>query len=465
MPDIILASVLNNASSIVSGTYEGAVEIVGDKTDGALLYWASQHEPNYQNLRKNASIVDEYLFDTETKSITTVVKEGESLKVLVRGAPEEILERSENVNKEEIEKKIDEYASLGLRVIGFASKKIGSSDWKKSLESDLEFIGLIGIYDPPRVEAKDAIREARNAGIRTIMVTGDNEITALAIAKEIGLVEEDGVITGDGLKKLTDEELDKEIERVSVFARIEPEDKLRIVEAAKRKGLIVGVTGDGINDTLALKRADVGIAMGDTGTDVAKEAADIVLSDDNYSTIVHAVEEGRKIYDNILKAITYLLTSNLSEISLIVLAFLLNMPLPLLPTQILWINLVTDGLPALALASDKKSPDILKRSPRNPHAPILSKERLTFIFSFGFGLAILLLAVFYLSLQSHSEVFARTVVFNTLIFSHMMLAFIVRGRLLFRGNRLLVASVLFTIFLQVIITVTPFFQDLFKIGF
>ena len=205
--------------------------------------------------------------------------------------------------------------------------------------------------------------------------------------------------------------------------------------------------------------------MGDTGTDVAKEAADIVLSDDNYSTIVHAVEEGRKIYDNILKAITYLLTSNLSEISLIVLAFLLNMPLPLLPTQILWINLVTDGLPALALASDKKSPDILKRSPRNPHAPILSKERLTFIFSFGFGLAILLLAVFYLSLQSHSEVFARTVVFNTLIFSHMMLAFIVRGRLLFRGNRLLVASVLFTIFLQVIITVTPFFQDLFKIGF
>ncbi|HBB76396.1 MAG: hypothetical protein A2186_01685 [Candidatus Levybacteria bacterium RIFOXYA1_FULL_41_10] len=465
LPDIILASVLNNASSIVSGTYEGAVEIVGDKTDGALLYWASQHEPNYQNLRKNASIVDEYLFDTETKSITTVVKEGESLKVLVRGAPEEILERSENVNKEEIEKKIDEYASLGLRVIGFASKKIGSSDWKKSLESDLEFIGLIGIYDPPRVEAKDAIREARNAGIRTIMVTGDNEITALAIAKEIGLVEEDGVITGDGLKKLTDEELDKEIERVSVFARIEPEDKLRIVEAAKRKGLIVGVTGDGINDTLALKRADVGIAMGDTGTDVAKEAADIVLSDDNYSTIVHAVEEGRKIYDNILKAITYLLTSNLSEISLIVLAFLLNMPLPLLPTQILWINLVTDGLPALALASDKKSPDILKRSPRNPHAPILSKERLTFIFSFGFGLAILLLAVFYLSLQSHSEVFARTVVFNTLIFSHMMLAFIVRGRLLFRGNRLLVASVLFTIFLQVIITVTPFFQDLFKIGF
>ena len=227
----------------------------------------------------------------------------------------------------------------------------------------------------------------------------------------------------------------------------------------------MGVTGDGINDTLALKSADVGIAMGETGSDVAKEASDIILSDDNYSTIVHAVEEGRKIYDNILKSITYLLTTNLSEITLIVLAFLLNFPLPLLPTQILWINLVTDGLPALALASDKKDPDVLKRLPIDPKSPIFSKERALFIFGVGGVLAFIMLGVFAYSLSQGTETFARTIIFNLLIFSHMLLAFVVRGKLLFRGNKFLVISVLFTVVLQVLITFTPFFQGLFKIGF
>lgn len=466
--DVVLASVLNNSSSLIPKVEEGQFDVVGDKTDGALLYWASQIDTAYENRRKNASILEEYLFDTETKTITTLMREEELLKVLVRGAPEEILERSNNKNKKELEEKIEEFAREGLRVIGFGTKttNLKTGLKKDNFESDLTFLGILGIYDPPRKEVKSAIKQARDAGIRTIMVTGDNEITALAIAKEIGLVEKDeDVVTSEILKKLTDQELEEEISRSSVFARIEPEDKLRIVEAAKRKGFIVGVTGDGINDTLALKRADVGIAMGDTGTDVAKEAADIILSDDNYSTIVGAVEEGRKIYDNILKSITYLLTSNLSEITLIVLAFLLNFPLPLLPTQILWINLVTDGLPALALASDKKNPDILKRSPRDPTSPILSRQRLSFILFFGFTLAVILLSVFAFLLSRESETLARTAVFNLLIFSHMALAFIVRGKLLFRGNNFLLISVLFTILLQIIITTTPFFQDIFKIGF
>ena len=463
--DVQFSCILNNSASLVEKVGDG-FDVVGDKTDGALLLWAASKNKNYLGLKKEAKVVEEYLFDVETKTITTVIKEGDFFKILVRGAPEEILERCKNKN-EKIAEKIEEFANDGLRVIGFASKKIAKEDLKKKdLEEDLEFLGILGIHDPPRNEAKESIRKALDAGVRTIMVTGDNEITALAIAKEIGLVEKDeDVIDGEALSKMTDRDLESQVLKSHVFARIDPEGKLRIVEAAKRNGLVVGVTGDGINDTLALKRADVGIAMGDTGTDVAKEASDIVLSDDNYATIVGAIEEGRKIYDNILKSITYLLTSNFSEITFIVLAFLLNFPLPLLPTQILWINLVTDGLPALALASDKKSPDILKRFPRDPSSPLFSKERLSFILIFGVALALILLLVFALTLSRGSETLARTVVFNLLIFSHMMLAFIVRGKLLFRGNNFLLISVIFTLALQVIITFTPFFQELFKIGF
>ena len=464
--DIVLTSVLNNSASLVKKVDDG-FDIAGDKTDGALLLWASTQNPKYLSLKKSAEIVEEYLFDTESKTITTVLREGKTLKVLMRGAPEEILDRSTLKNRGEVEKKIEEFAKEGLRVIGFGVKILNVKSHKKGdLENGIEFLGILGIYDPPRPEAKESIEKAKNAGVRTIMVTGDNEVTALAIAKEVGLVEKDeDVITGDALSKMSDGELDGQILKSHVFARITPEQKLRIVEAAKRNGLVVGVTGDGINDTLALKRADVGIAMGEEGSDVAKEASDIVLSDDNYATIVGAIEEGRKIYDNILKSITYLLTSNLSEITFIVLAFLLNFPLPLLPTQILWINLVTDGLPALALASDKKDPDILKKSPRDPFSPIFSRERFTFILFFGLALALILLSVFALSLSQGTETFARTVVFNLLVFSHMILAFIVRGKLLFRGNNFLLASVLFTLLLQVIITVTPATQEIFKIGF
>ncbi|MEK7517942.1 MAG: HAD-IC family P-type ATPase, partial [Patescibacteria group bacterium] len=285
-------------------------------------------------------------------------------------------------------------------------------------------------------------------------------------AKEVGLIEKDeDVVTGEEIEKLSDEELEKIILKTRIFARNKPEDKLRLVTLFKQMGYVVGVTGDGVNDALALKKADVGIAMGEKGTDVAKEASDIVLTDDNFSTLVGAVEEGRTIYNNITKAVTYLITGNLSEIALVFFASLLGMPNPLLPTQILWINIVTDSVPSLALASDNRDHEVLKLKPRNPNAPILSNHRLIFILLTGLSLAFILLLVFKLSLGVYSQTLSRTIIFNLLVFSHMALAFLIRGKSMFKINKFLIIGVVITLVLQIIITTTPFFQNIFHLGF
>lgn len=469
---LLRACVLGNTAGIIEkpGKPSSGWDIIGDKTDGALLLWAYEKAGSLEDIKKEGKILEEYSFDPQTSTITTIWQ-NKVKHIFVRGAPEVVLSKSKlsQKEKEEINKIYKEYAKQGYRVIGFGkrvSHHKGDIE-RKDAEKDLTFLGIVGIYDPPRLEAKKAVIDARRAGIQTIMVTGDNTLTASAIAKEIGLLEDqDDIATGEEIDKLTDEELGKIILKTRIFARTKPEDKLRLVTILKKMGYVVGVTGDGVNDALALKRADVGLAMGESGTDVAKEASDIVLTDDNFSTVVSAVEEGRTIYNNILKSITYLLTGNLSELSFVFFASLIGLPNPFFPTQILWINLVTDGIPALALASDNRDVDILSKKPRHPNSPILSNGRLTFIATVGLSLSLFLLFIFSTLLENgSSETLARTIVFNALIFSHMVLAFIVRGRLMFRLNKFLIIGVLFTLILQAVITFNPFFQSIFRLGF
>lgn len=467
---LLMAGVIGNTASLIEKEEAGKYEIVGDKTDGAILYWVKKQMPDTKDLIDGGKVIDEFVFDPETKLITSIFEENSKRYVFVRGAPEKILEISNLPQKEKnkVEDEFESYAKKGLRIIAFGYKLQSDKSVRdrKNLEKDIEFLGFVGIYDPPREEAIEAIKNARLAGIKTVMVTGDNELTALTIAKEVGLIDKDeDVVTGDDLDKLSDDELKKIIGKTSIFARTRPEDKLRLVTLFKKMGYIVGVTGDGVNDALALKKADVGISMGKSGTDVAKEASDIVLADDNFSTLIKAVLEGRTIYSNIVKSITYLLSSNLSEISLIFFAAILKMPDPLIPTQILWINLVTDGLPALALASDNKDFGVLKEKPRNPREGILTKRRLGIILSIGFTLAIILTIIFSLLLKTQSEISSKTIIFNLLIFSHLGLAFLVRGGSIFKFNKLLFISVAVTICLQLLISFNPFLQNIFRLGF
>lgn len=461
------ACVLGNTANLVKKEKEW--DIVGDKTDGALLLWAKEEVRDLDALKNSGKIVDEFSFDPQTKTVTTVFEDQGKKFVYVKGAPEEIMKKLKtNVNeKEKIKDIFESYAKDGLRVIAFATKEAKPKDSSREhYEKDLEFIGLVGIYDPPREEVKKAVKDAKNAGIHTVMVTGDNELTALAIAREIGLIEEnEDVLTGEELEKIKDEELEKIIFKTRIFARTKPEDKLRLATLFKKLGYVVGVTGDGVNDALALKKADIGIAMGEKGTDVAKDASDIILTDDNFSTLVKAIEEGRIIYNNIVKAVTYLISGNISELSLIFFAFIFGFPSPLLPTQILWINLITDGVPALALASDNKEKGLLSLKPRNPKQAILSNGRLVFILTVGLGLASFLFLTYIFLLNTVTEIQARTIVFNLLVFMHMGIAFIVRGKSMFKMNRFLVLGVILTILLQILITTLPFFQSIFHLKF
>lgn len=460
------ACVLGNTASLVQKS--NGWDIIGDKTDGSLLAWAKDHHQSIEHIVKLGTVVDEHVFDSKTRMVTTVWERDNKKHVFVRGAPEAILTNSILSEEQRAEALTiyEKYAKEGLRVIAFGTKTIKdhSEMTREQLETGLQFMGIIGIYDPPRHEVKATIHQAKLAGIRTVMVTGDNELTALAIAKEIGLIEKDeDVITGEELAKMDDTTLSEVVRRTRVFARTEPQDKLRITTLLQKLGYVVGVTGDGVNDALALRKADVGVAMGKSGTDVAKEASDMVITDDNFATFVKAIEEGRTIYRNIVTAITYLLAGNLSELSLVFFGTLLGLPAPLLPTQILWINLVTDVFPAMALASDNKNPDVLTQSPRDPKQPILTQKRILFIASIGFGIAGMLLWVFTYFLNTSGETAARTTTFNVLIVSHMLLAFFVRRQSIFRLNKPLLISVSAILLLQLCINIFPLFRTVFSL--
>ncbi len=385
--DMPLTLLLRIGALCNDSNYDGKT-IRGDSTEGALIVVAVKAQMNESVLRAQYPRVDELPFSSERKLMTTIHSTPKGRKIAyVKGAPEVIIKKCTHIiedntvnkltadKKNEVLKNNEKLASQAFRMLGMAYKDLPDNlqDFtEKIVENNLVFVGLEAMIDPPREEAAKAIAMCKQAGIRNVMITGDHKLTAMAIAKELGMMDDKHniALTGAELEKLSDEEYDKIVDDVVVYARVSPMHKLKIVEALKKKGEIVAMTGDGVNDAPALKRADIGVAMGITGTDVSKEAADMILADDNYATLVNAVEGGRSIYDNIRKYIRFLLSCNFDELLVIGAWTIAGFPLPLLPIQILFINLVTDGPPAIALSVDPPAKDVMKRPPRNPKAGI-----------------------------------------------------------------------------------------------
>jgi Ca2+-transporting ATPase len=471
---------------------------VGDPTEGALLIAAAYAGLWKDELEEMMPRVSELPFDSERKRMTTLhpLPEGElpdPLDLLsaartpyiafTKGAVDGLLEISTHVWVEDHSEALnadwrrrirlanEQLAQNGMRVLGvaFELRPSTAADLPDDpLESNLTFIGMIGMMDPARPEVAQAVQVTRNAGIRPIMITGDHPLTALYIARELGIAsaENTRVITGQELAALSVEEIMAQVDAVSVFARVSPEHKLKIVQALQQKGQVVAMTGDGVNDAPALKKADIGVAMGITGTDVSKEAADMVLLDDNYATIVAAVEEGRRIYDNIRKFIKYTMTSNAGEIWVMLAAPFLGLPLPLLPLQILWVNLVTDGLPGLALSVEPPEPDTMRRPPYAPQENIFGRGMARDIVWIGLLMGAVSLGVGLWAFNAGLENW-QTMIFTTLTLAQMGNALATRSEResLFRigllSNPLLLWAVLLTLALQLLVVYAPFFQDIF----
>lgn len=462
-------------------------QIAGDPTEGALLVMAAKAGFWRERLEKKTTRVAEIPFDSDRKRMITVYmrKTGER-EVLVKGAPDIVLRlcthymldgKAVPLDSRTREKIMDinsEMAGDALRVLGFAYRVLEpgvdfSHPDPDFLERELIFVGLAGMIDPPRPSAIKAIHTCRRAGIRVAMITGDHQLTAMAVAREMGIAGPGGkVLTGEELERVKDEELTRLAEDVRVYARVSPRHKLRIVRALKRKGHVVAMTGDGVNDAPAVKEADIGIAMGRTGTDVTRESSSMVLADDDFGTIVAAIEEGRGIYDNIRKFVRYLLTCNVGEVLVMLLAVIAGMPLPLLPIQILWMNLVTDGLPAMALGVDPTDKNIMRRSPRDPEESIFSHGLGWRIVGGGTALALMTLAVFTYVLTGERDIdMARTAAFNTLVFAQLGYVFACRSEHASImetgpfGNPHLIVAVCISALLQVGVTQLPLFQPVF----
>ena len=424
----------------------------------------------------------------------------ERMLLFTKGAPDVLLARCteemlgetpralDDARRAEILREIEEMAQAALRTLGVAARSIPVDGFDVEsigghVEGELVFLGLIGMIDPPRPEAADAVQRARRAGIRPLMITGDHPTTAAVIARELGITGDATALSGSDIERMTDDELDAAVREVSVFARVDPSHKLRIVDALQRNGELVAMTGDGVNDAPALRSADIGIAMGITGTDVSKKAADMVLADDNFATIVAAVEEGRAIFDNIRKFLRYLLSSNIGEVLTMFLGVLLAdviglaphggvVVLPLLATQILFINLITDGLPALALGVDDPSPGLMGCPPRPSHERVITPRMWRGIGFVGAIMAVGTLLVLDASLPAGlidgtgNLAYAQTMAFTTLIFFQLFNVFNARSdeRSAFAGlssNRWLLAAIVFSLAMQVAVVYAPFMQSAF----
>lgn len=464
--------------------------LIGDPTETAIVEYASTL--SYEQGKCNVLFprLAEIPFDSERKLMTTIHKiDDKALLVATKGGFDELIARCDRINdngkvrpladKEKIvlENNNSAMAVKALRVISMAYKEIrvNGNDTQKELEEvirnaerELVFAGMVGMTDPPRKEVRIAVEQCKNAGIKPVMITGDHKITAAAIARSLDIADENSVVlTGADIEKMSEKELCDAVGSVSVFARVAPEHKVRIVEAFQKQGNIVAMTGDGVNDAPALKLANIGVAMGITGTDVSKEAADMVLADDNFATIVQSVREGRRIYDNLIKSIQFMISTNLGEIVLLLVAVLCNFDMPLLPIQLLFINLVGDSLPSLALSVDHASKDIMSRNPIDPKQGIFTKSFTRKIAIQALIIGGITIAAYLLGLR-HSVETARTMTFAVMIFSQFTMIFSIRsGNAWFTqgffSNRWLWGTIALVIALTLLVMLVPAMQSLFKL--
>ena len=444
----------------------------GDPTEIALVEYSRSSRNNKIAFDINLPREQELPFDSERKRMSVIYPFNNAWIVITKGAVESILNICDEKNAVQINSTTAEFAKEGKRILAYSFRELPDLPDTFSIETiecKMHFLGLAAMIDPPRLESKQAIKDCKTAGIIPVMITGDHPITAKVIAKETGIIEDanDKIITGAELAALSDAEFEKEVENIRLYARVSPEQKLLIVKTLQKKSQIVAMTGDGVNDAPALRRADIGVAMGITGTDVSKEAADMILLDDNFATLIKAVKEGRRIYDNIRKFFKYILTSNGGEIWTLFLAPLIGLPLPLLPIHILYINLVTDGLPGLAFAAEPSEEDILNRKPRKPNESIFANGIGIHILWVGFFMGAICLATQIYAMHMENEKW-QTMVFTVLCVSQMGHAMAIRSnkQSLFKqgifGNKQLAISVILTLALQMFVIYAPFMQDILR---
>ncbi|MFN4212694.1 MAG: cation-translocating P-type ATPase, partial [Microgenomates group bacterium] len=474
---LVLNGVLCSTASLVEKIDGGSFDVVGDATEGALLVMAQKVGLIPDLIREKWVLKKEFSFDSKTKRMTVVVDDGKEELVFTKGAPESILSICSDIiiggkvmpldfkRKSQIESEFEHFARKGLRMIAFSYKRKDGKD----LEKNQLFLGFVGIADPIREEVRQAVMKAKEAGIKVVMITGDNHLTAEAVGIEAGIIEEgDDIMIGKQLDDYSDKELLSIIPRVKVFARTNPEHKYRLVKLFQKMGEVVAVTGDGVNDALALKQADVSVAMGITGTDVAKETAHVIITDDNFATLVSAVEEGRNIFNHIKNAIKYLLACNVGEVIYILSAVIFKLPI-LTPLQLLYINLVTDGLPAIALAFAPNDGNIMREKPKRIMA-VLEKKDFTYVFNIGLLTAILAMVSLALPFVFRQQVLTGTILFTTIVVvqQFILIDLWLSHRQIINHLHLLkkpifLAAFLFPFILHPFLIYSPFFQKVFNL--
>lgn len=461
-------SALCNNSSISEG------KVIGDPTDGAMLVYAEENGYKKEELEKLHKRIFEIPLDSERKRMTTVNQFDDGRYILTKGAPEIIIERCNMVeeggefseitedNKREVLDDLKSMTSEALRVLALAYRKMGPEEGyedKDALESNMIYIGLVGMMDPPRKEAKEAVALCEKAGIKVVMITGDNKDTASAIASEIGILKDGKVLTGSNLDKIDDDKFKDIVQDVSVYARVFPEQKVRIVEALKSRGQVVAMTGDGVNDAPALKKAAIGVAMG-SGTDVAKESSDMLLQDDNFATIVEAVKEGRTIFDNIKRFVKFQLSTNIGAILTITAASLMSLPIPFNPIQILWINIIMDGPPAQSLGVEPSEANVMERPPSKGN--IITKRNLIRIGIAGIVMSIGTLLLYYYELTSGATtITAMTVAFTVFVMYQIFNVFNCKAKGMI-PNKTLIIAVAASFLLQLGVIYLPYLQHIFR---